>query len=71
MPKELYYRLNATFAAVRSAEREATQLEQQAAQARDRATNLVNELYVMLNRADTIALNVKDIQPSTNPPSEN
>lgn len=61
MSRELYYRLNSAFSAVRAAEKEAARLEALAEDERARAQREVQDLYNVLNRAE-ITLKPEDVQ---------
>lgn len=50
MPKELYYALNRAFDAVRTAEKDAHRLEQEAAEVRARSDQEVQALYDLIAR---------------------
>lgn len=49
MPTELYHALNRAFSAAREAEKEATQLERAAEDARDRGHREVQVVYDLIN----------------------
>lgn len=59
MSQDLYHALNRAFDAVRTAEQEASRLEAEAREARDRGIKAQQELYDLLNKASVSLRNNK------------